>query len=385
MHLVHHMEMKRIKPYQFIQTRIFYLLFLQTIGLWSCSQKKTGQDHLLSIITMSDSATVYSGELDKNTPYQKIAIEESTLKNLFAQKKKETEKDLIVYLKLSFEGNGGILGHIEDLIRWAKESGIDSIELVNLSKEDQAIFNLPPVTWSHIDSLAGPTQLELVMPKDEEKETPIPLTSTVTIILTGEEKWFCYSGSDISKGRSYEKKEFGAFLSGKRKQLGSDLYVIIKPTAQTTYKETVDALDQMTLNKIDRYSMVKLNDAERSFLKTTDQSHTPPEPVAITTPGTAVSELPDKNAFLIEIKEDNSVWYQPLSPNSGQVLQKVKDPVSNNLQKIIADHEAANSGIKISYLIKGHPKTSYPVFEKVINALKENNIFKYNLVTSPGK
>ena len=36
----------------------------------------------------------------------------------------------------------------------------------------------------------------------------------------------------------------------------------------------------------------------------------------------------------------------------------------------------------LNYLIKGDAKSKYPTFEAVISALKRNDEFKYNLVTS---
>ena len=44
--------------------------------------------------------------------------------------------------------------------------------------------------------------------------------------------------------------------------------------------------------------------------------------------------------------------------------------------------EKAFAGTKLLYLIKGDNTSKYPTFEAVINALRRNEEFKYNLVTS---
>ncbi|MEK7225007.1 MAG: biopolymer transporter ExbD, partial [Bacteroidota bacterium] len=207
--------------------------------------------------------------------------------------------------------------------------------------------------------------------------------NTVTVILIAEKEWYCYSGTGFTNGKTYSSKDFRILLTQKKKQWGDSLFVIIKPEEQASYKATVDALDEMILNKIERYAMARLNLDEKSFLDTDNQESGPPEPISITTPGSvSTSAIPDDNAFLIEIRKDNSVWYQPISPLIKMAPQKVNAPIIKNLKKIIADYEKASPDKKKTYLIKGDGNATYLVFEQVIAAMKENNIYKYTLVTS---
>jgi len=52
------------------------------------------------------------------------------------------------------------------------------------------------------------------------------------------------------------------------------------------------------------------------------------------------------------------------------------------LKKIIAAYEKIDPGVNKQYLIKGDPNARYPIFEKIIEALKQNNIYKYKLVAT---
>jgi biopolymer transport protein ExbD len=60
----------------------------------------------------------------------------------------------------------------------------------------------------------------------------------------------------------------------------------------------------------------------------------------------------------------------------------VLDTLNNELVWWVAEANKAFSGKRFSYLIKGDNDTKYPTFEAVINALRKNEIFKYNLITS---
>lgn len=164
----------------------------------------------------------------------------------------------------------------------------------------------------------------------------------------------------------------------------------------------------------------------------------PPEPVAITTPGSVSSQIlkDEDNAMLITIDKDSKVYITisskkdqeklttiiqginntrslGLTPAQMQNFKKtiivgvpfsslktlldlppdrqggvvqpgipVLDSVNNELIWWISETKKAFAGQKLLYLIKGDNKSKYPTFEGVINALRKNDEFKYNLVTS---
>ncbi len=60
----------------------------------------------------------------------------------------------------------------------------------------------------------------------------------------------------------------------------------------------------------------------------------------------------------------------------------VLDTLNNELVWWIAETKKAFAGERLLYLIKGDNKSKYPAFEAVINALRKNEQFKYNLITS---
>jgi biopolymer transport protein ExbD len=163
----------------------------------------------------------------------------------------------------------------------------------------------------------------------------------------------------------------------------------------------------------------------------------PPEPVEITTPGSVLSQkLPENNAVMITIDSSDKVYFSVLSDkdktkfddiikavNATQNLNltpaeianfrktfvvgvpfaglkqllaldekeqaklrqpgiPVLDTLNNQLIWWIQAAKSAFAGEKLNYLIKGDGKSKYPTFEAVISALKKNEEFKYNLVTS---
>jgi len=78
--------------------------------------------------------------------------------------------------------------------------------------------------------------------------------------------------------------------------------------------------------------------------------------------------------FLALSPQDQANFKQPGIP--------VLDTLNNELVWWIDAAKKAFSGAKLMFLIKGDNNSKYPTFEGVINAMKRNEEFKYNLVTS---
>ena len=165
----------------------------------------------------------------------------------------------------------------------------------------------------------------------------------------------------------------------------------------------------------------------------------PDEPVKVETPGSVSSDiLAESNAMLITIDPESKVFVNISEPNSknreklaavitglnqsrslglsaaeiesfkkasiiGVPFNSLKgflalppeqqasfkqpgipvlDTLNNELIWWIDETKKAFAGSKMMFLIKGDNQSKYPTFEAVINAMRKNEEFKYNLVTT---
>jgi biopolymer transport protein ExbD len=163
----------------------------------------------------------------------------------------------------------------------------------------------------------------------------------------------------------------------------------------------------------------------------------PPEPVEIKTPGSVISQkLPETNAVMITVDSANRVFFSVLSDKDktkydaviqginesqklgltpgemanfrqtfavgvpfgnlkellatptkeqGKINQPgipVLDTLNNQIYWWILESKKAFAGEELKFLIKGDGASKYPTFEAIVNALKKNEEFKYNLVTA---
>ena len=164
----------------------------------------------------------------------------------------------------------------------------------------------------------------------------------------------------------------------------------------------------------------------------------PPEPVEITTPNSVSSDqLKEQDGLMIELDKDGRVFFSLMAEKTPSVKKTViqnmnttrnlglteaemnnfvrthsvgvpftqlkgllsrsiedqknvkqpgipvRDSATNELYYWVRDAVSAFSGSKINYLIKGDNAAKYPDFKRILEAFKRNDIYKFQLVTSP--
>lgn len=123
-------------------------------------------------------------------------------------------------------------------------------------------------------TMAQPTAMNLFMPKDVQKpeeQNKVKESGAFTIILGKEDQIYYYEGLDPTKLQASNFKGIREQILNKKKTTNpEDLVVILKPTPDATYKNTVDILDEMTICEIKRYAMVDVAPQEYELVKITE-------------------------------------------------------------------------------------------------------------------
>ena len=123
-------------------------------------------------------------------------------------------------------------------------------------------------------TMAQPTAMNLFMPKDVDKpedQNKVKESGAFTIMLGKQDVVYYYEGLDPTKIQTATFKTIRDEIIRKRKSTNpEDLVVIIKPTEHATYKNTVDMLDEMTINEIKRYAMVDISKVENELINITE-------------------------------------------------------------------------------------------------------------------
>jgi biopolymer transport protein ExbD len=157
-------------------------------------------------------------------------------------------------------------------------------------------------------TMSSPTTLDLNMPKDikkQEDQTEVKESSVLTIMLGKADQVYYYEGKLVvdATGNNFKQTTFKGIrdiIINKKKEVmdryyqrpdpaceakakaegkpvsncaDKDFVVIIKPSDDATYRNTVDMLDEMTINQVRTYAMVKIADVEYELIKKTEESN----------------------------------------------------------------------------------------------------------------
>ncbi|MGA1378677.1 MAG: ExbD/TolR family protein [Chitinophagaceae bacterium] len=157
-------------------------------------------------------------------------------------------------------------------------------------------------------TMSSPTTLDLNMPKDikkQDEQTEVKESSVLTIMLGKGDQVYYYEGKLVvdATGNNFKQTTFKGIrdiIVNKKKEVmdryyqrpdpaceakakaegkpisncaDKDFVVIIKPSDDATYRNTVDILDEMTINQVRTYAMVKIADVEYELIKKTEESN----------------------------------------------------------------------------------------------------------------
>jgi biopolymer transport protein ExbD len=126
-------------------------------------------------------------------------------------------------------------------------------------------------------TLAQPTAMKLFLPKDVDKpeeQNKVKESGAFTILLGKNDQVYYYEGLDPTKLQATTFKGIREEIIKKKQSTSpEDLVMIIKPSEEATYKNTVDILDEMTISEIKRYAMVDISDGEYQLVKATEAAN----------------------------------------------------------------------------------------------------------------
>lgn len=152
-------------------------------------------------------------------------------------------------------------------------------------------------------TMSSPKALNLNMPKDTNKDEELNKakeSGALTIMLGKNNGVYYYEGQLLPDGSNFKNATFATIreeIINKKKEviknhihddncpkiwaenkgdknscLDRDFVVVIKPDEEATYKNTVDMLDEMTINNVKRYAMIDITPQELEVVKKVEET-----------------------------------------------------------------------------------------------------------------
>ena len=125
--------------------------------------------------------------------------------------------------------------------------------------------------------MSSPTAMKLNLPKVTDKpdeQNKLKESAALTVMPSKQNMVYYYEGLDPSKlNQTTFKGVRDIILDKKRRTDPKDFMVIIKPTQDATYKNTVDMLDEMKIDDVKRYALVDITPDEYKFIVLTETAN----------------------------------------------------------------------------------------------------------------
>ncbi len=126
-------------------------------------------------------------------------------------------------------------------------------------------------------TMSQPTAMRLFLPKDvknPDEQNKVKNSAVITLMLAKNDKIYYYEGDDPSKLQQTDFKKVRDIVIDKKNRTDpKDFVVVLKPSVDATYKNTVNILDEMTIDGVKRYAMVDISPVEYNFIKLTEAAN----------------------------------------------------------------------------------------------------------------
>jgi biopolymer transport protein ExbD len=126
-------------------------------------------------------------------------------------------------------------------------------------------------------TMSQPTAMKLFLPKDTDKpeeQNKVKASGALSIMLGKSDHVYYYEGELAPDGSNFKSTNFkdirDIIINKKKSTKPDDFVVVIKPGAESTYKNTVDMLDEMTINQVKRYAMVDMFSIEQQLINASE-------------------------------------------------------------------------------------------------------------------
>ena len=123
-------------------------------------------------------------------------------------------------------------------------------------------------------TMSQPTAMQLNLPDDSatpEEQNKAKESGAFTILLGKDNNVFFYEGILAPQGANFKSSNFkeirNELIRKKKNTDTADLVVVIKPSNESTYKNVIDILDEMSINVIKRYALVDISPVEDQLVR----------------------------------------------------------------------------------------------------------------------
>jgi len=189
---------------------------------------------------------------------------------IFTEALFRTLKEHGYLLTLKPGGGGDVMTNFKEMIDLANDHVANARSVLAIDANEAKAFGTttPEVLVNAINAKNEPLKLQL--PKDntgndDSIPNKYPRESQLIVLVAGDDGIYAYPRDRIQQGKKYTYDGLTEMLKTKAKD--KDFFVVLRPSARCSYKNTVDALDLMKTAGIEHYGLFDIKEDEEVYLR----------------------------------------------------------------------------------------------------------------------
>ncbi|MBC7722966.1 MAG: biopolymer transporter ExbD [Pedobacter sp.] len=247
-----------------IYSTLLLLTFMQ-IGYSQNGTNKVLPSSSSLVFLGNDSLGFYSASKPLLSNVTKGKLHDSTFVSIIIDslKKYAINKNYSVSVKPTVSANVG--ADVKYFVDILNANSIENRKLDTLNSYEAILFN----KCSFPNVFGDPTSMKLNLPKEESADvTNINRGKSITLILGKDNIIYAYQGKIASSVKKLDYQSVRAYIIENKKIFNSkEFTIVIKPLTSASYKNTIDILDEMTINNIDKYVFVDITEEDKKILQ----------------------------------------------------------------------------------------------------------------------
>jgi biopolymer transport protein ExbD len=123
-------------------------------------------------------------------------------------------------------------------------------------------------------TMTQPRTMKLILPKDvnDRDRQQVGISDVLTIMLGKNDKVYYYERDDPEKLKTANFNGIrDVILDKKRRADPAYFEIILKPSQEATYRNTVDVLDEMAIDAIRHFALVDISQEEYTIMRSKEQ------------------------------------------------------------------------------------------------------------------
>ena len=123
-------------------------------------------------------------------------------------------------------------------------------------------------------TMSKPVAMKMNLPKDvpDQDRMNLKKSCVITVMPARNNQIYYYEGDDLQQLHASDFKGIRDVLLNKKARTDPKFFfVILKPTRDASYRNTVNILDEMTIDHIEHYAMVDISPQEDQVIGATQQ------------------------------------------------------------------------------------------------------------------